>query len=282
MNYPERLRESYNKFGSIVCMGMDPVLSSIPIKDKSISNTIQSFYLSILNTMVKKNILPSAVKPNYAFYAQYGFEGLEALAFLIKQYKSASIPVILDVKRGDIGTTADAYSHESFGFFDADAVTLSPYMGSDSIKPFFNNYPERGCYILNRTSNKSAVEIQNCLIDGNPLYIYVAHKIVEWYMPGIGAVVGATYPKELSAISEIFNKSGKDIPLLIPGIGTQGGDVEAVCRVLSSGNDFTIHRINSSGAINYAYKQFPELHFAEAAVKALEILTEQTNRHLKV
>jgi orotidine-5'-phosphate decarboxylase len=269
MNYTETLKAASEKFHSIVCLGMDPVREDIPIRDANIGKAIYHFYEEILERMIREKVFPAAVKPNYAFYAQYGFEGLEALHNLVKLYRREGFPVILDVKRGDIGKTAEAYAKECFDFFHADAVTLSPYLGYDSIAPFVKGYPEKGAYILVKTSNKSSSDIQDVEASNGPMYVHVAKKIVEWHSPGLGAVVGATYPEQLKYLVELFVESGKDIPLLIPGVGSQGGDLEKVVRTLSSAKGWNIHRINSSSAINYAYKRFEGMHYADAAVKAL-------------
>ena len=281
MNYPELLEKTSDKFNSIVCLGLDPVLEDIPIESGSAKERILSFYESILNKIVQTREYPAAVKPNYAFYAQYGIEGIEALLSIINLFKSEGFPVILDVKRGDVGKTAAAYSKEAFDFFRADAVTLSPFLGIDSISPFINNYPQKGYYILNKTSNKSSGEIQDVSVGGEPLYIHVSKKIVEWHHPGVGAVVGATYPEDLKIIAEIFINSGFKIPLLIPGVGSQGGDIERIINTLAIYPDIRIHRINSSSAINYAYKKFTNMRFADAAVTALRKLNADINKHIR-
>jgi len=280
MNYLDRLKSSADSFGSIVCLGLDPVLEDIPLDKGSAGQRIYAFYEAILDRIQMEKVYPAAVKPNYAFYAQYGFEGLEALYRLIQIYRAAGFPLILDVKRGDIGKTAEAYARESFEFFGADAVTLSPYMGLDSISPFMKNYPDRGYYILNKTSNKSSGDIQDVDAGGEPVFLHVSRKIVEWYKPGMGAVVGATYPAQLDAVCRIFGDSGKEVPLLIPGVGTQGGDVAEVMNVLAACGDWRIHRINSSSAINFAYKKYPGMDFAEAAVKALGELNAEIGKCL--
>ena len=183
MNYIELLKNSADKFSSIVCFGMDPVIEDIPEKGTGNGEIIFKFYENILNELIKKNILPGAVKPNYAFYAQYGLEGIATLEKLIKIYKSAGIPVILDYKRGDIGKTAAAYSREAFDFFDADAVTLSPYLGYDSIEPYIKGFPEKGYYILTKTSNSSSGQLQDLKIDNKELFLHVAELIIQWYHP---------------------------------------------------------------------------------------------------
>ncbi|MGL4368761.1 MAG: orotidine-5'-phosphate decarboxylase, partial [Spirochaetota bacterium] len=173
---------------------------------------------------------------------------------------------------GDIGTTSAAYAKESFEFFGADAVTLAPYMGFDSISPFVSGYSEKGYYLLCRTSNKTAVDFQNLKISGSPLYIEVAKKICEWDVPGLGAVTGATYPGELEEIEKTFAAYGKNIPLLIPGIGSQGGDVNAIVSILKKYGDIRLHRINSSSGIIFAHEKEKGIAFQKAAVNELEKL----------
>ncbi len=258
-------------------MGMDPILEEIPITKKSVQKTIFFFYENILNEILRKNIHPACVKPNYAFYAQYGFDGLKALKELIDLYKSEGFQVILDAKRGDIGKTAEAYAYEAFDFFGADAVTLAPYIGYDSIEPFMTKYPNKGYYVLCKTSNKSSGDLQDILYEGKPLFLKTAELITEWYKPGIGAVAGATYPEELEKILKVFNSKQKDIPLLIPGIGTQGGNLETVVKILRDTSEVSLHRINASSSINYAYKKFTAMNFAEAAVEEIKLLNDQIN-----
>ena len=279
MKYTEKLINTSDRFNSIVCMGLDPVIENIPETGPP-GKAIVTFYREILNKIIQKSIYPGAVKPNYAFYAQYGIEGIEALSSVIALYRDAGLPVILDVKRGDIGKTADAYAREAFDFFSADAVTLSPFMGRDSITPFMDKDPDGGFYILTKTSNPSSGEIQDIVAGSDPLYVHTAKKIVEWYRPGIGSVVGATYPDQLSKICSLFIESGKDIPLLIPGIGTQGGNLEQVLHELSKFSTIKIHRINSSSAINYAYKKYETLHYADAAVQALQDLNDTISQNI--
>lgn len=278
MNYLNLLKNSSKKFNSIVCMGMDPVLEDIPLADGSISERIIHFYQDILDVILKKKVYPAAVKPNYAFYAQYGIEGIKALEALCALYQSEGFPVILDTKRGDIGKTAAAYARESFEFFRADAVTLSPLLGYDSIEPFSKNFPHKGMYILNKTSNKSSGELQDLRIDDTPLYLHISRKIVEWHYKGMGSVVGATYPEQLEKIINVFLESGKEVPLLIPGVGAQGGKLEDIIPFLSRDQDITLHRINSSSALNFAYKRYQNLKFAEASVKALDELNNEIQR----
>jgi orotidine-5'-phosphate decarboxylase len=277
MNYTEKLKAATQRFGGIICMGLDPVLEDIPEKCKP-GQCITRFYREILDRMVRTSTCPAAVKPNYAFYAQYGIEGIEALVEVIGLYRGEGIPVILDVKRGDIGKTAEAYATEAFDFFKADAVTLSPYMGYDSIAPFIKKKPDGGFYILTKTSNKSSGDLQDIDAGGEPLYMRTAQKIVQWHASGVGSVVGATYPQQLAAIAGFFIASGREVPLLIPGVGTQGGDLAAVIGELKKFPDMAVHRINSSSAINFAYKKYTDLHYADAAVRALKEMNDDIER----
>ena len=273
MNYRQLLTENFKKHNSLICMGMDPILSKIPVEEKNVSKRIYKFYEKILNEIIHKNVYPSCVKPNYAFYARYGFEGIEALYNLIKLYKDNGLPVILDVKRGDIGTTAEAYAEESFDFFSADAVTLSPYLGRDSITPFSLKYPDKGYYVLCKTSNKSSGEIQDLLVSGKPLYLVVAQFLAGLSIDGIGAVAGATYPDQLKAILDESSNSGNILPLLIPGIGTQGGDLKSIVSIIKSYN-LPLHRINASSSINFAYEKYGG-DFASAAVTEISKLNTE-------
>jgi len=271
------LKNSAVKFSSIVCMGLDPVIEDIPETAGTPGERIFTFYENILNKHVQKNILPGAVKPNYAFYAQYGIDGISSLEKIIKIYKAAGIPVILDYKRGDIGKTAKAYAKEAFDFFKADSVTLSPYLGYDSIEPYIKDYPEKGYYILTKTSNASSGEIQDIKSGSKEMFLNVAELIVKWFHPGIGSVAGATYPEQLEKISDIFLNSKKEIPFLIPGVGAQGGSIEEVMKVIKRSSDIGIHRINASSSLNYAYKTFKDMKYDDASAEALKQMNDEIN-----
>lgn len=277
MNYIDMLKNSSGKFSSIVCMGLDPVIEDIPETAGTPGERIFTFYENILNKHVQKNIFPGAVKPNYAFYAQYGIDGISSLEKIIKIYKAAGIPVILDYKRGDIGKTAKAYAKEAFEFFKADSVTLSPYLGYDSIEPYIKDYPEKGYYILTKTSNASSGEIQDIKSGNKEMFLNVAELIVKWFHPGIGSVAGATYPEQLEKISDIFLNSGKEIPFLIPGVGAQGGSIEEVMKVIKRSSDIGIHRINASSSLNYAFKTFKDMKYDDASAEALKQMNDEIN-----
>jgi orotidine-5'-phosphate decarboxylase len=277
MSYVDDLRERTKNVKSIVCMGMDPVIEKIPIKGDR-CQVIEAFYLGILKEMNKRNLYPAIIKPNIAYFEQYGFDGLNALKAIISQYKSSGIPTLLDAKRGDIGKTSKAYAKSAFEFWDSDAVTIAPYMGTDSVEPFIEWCEEgKGVYILCRTSNKGAADLQDLKVDGVPVYMKLAENIIQWHKPGVGAVVGATYLAELEEISRFFVQSKKEVPLLIPGVGSQGGSAGGVVEVLKkTKNDILIHRINSSSGINYAYIEKDTSDYATAAVDALETLNNET------
>jgi len=276
MSYLDHLRVRAKKAKSIVCMGMDPIIEKIPIKGEP-CRIIEEFYIHILKEMNIRNSHPAIIKPNIAYFEQYGIDGLNALKSIISQYKSSGIPTLLDAKRGDIGKTSTAYAKSVFEFWDSDAVTIAPYMGSDSVEPFIEWCDqEKGVYILCRTSNKGSVDLQDLKVDGVPVYMKLAENIIRWHKPGVGAVVGATYLEELEEISRFFVESKKEIPLLIPGVGSQGGSAKEVVEVLrKTKNNILIHRINSSSGINYAYIENDTSDYAKAAVDALENLNKE-------
>ncbi|MCR4344346.1 MAG: orotidine-5'-phosphate decarboxylase, partial [Candidatus Scalindua sp.] len=193
MSYVDDLRERSKNVKSIVCMGIDPVIEKIPIKGEP-RQVIEGFYLDILKEINKRDLYPAVIKPNIAYFEQYGFDGLNALKTIISQYKSSGIPTLLDAKRGDIGKTSTAYAKSAYEFWDSDAVTIAPYMGSDSVEPFIEWCEKgKGVYILCRTSNKGAADLQDLKVDGVPVYMKLAENILKWHKPGVGAVVGATY-----------------------------------------------------------------------------------------
>ncbi len=276
MSYVDDLRERAENVKSIVCMGIDPIIDKIPFKG-DLRQVIEDFYLNILKEMDKRNLYPAVIKPNIAYFEQYGFDGLNALMTIISQYKSSGIPVLLDAKRGDIGKTSVAYAKSVFEFWDSGAVTIAPYMGTDSVEPFIEWCGEgKGVYILCRTSNRGAADLQDLKVDGVPVYMKLAENILQWHKPGVGAVVGATYLKELEEISRFFVESKKEVPLLIPGAGSQGGSAGEVVDVLKkTKNDILIHRVNSSSGINYAYIEKNTSDYAKAAVDAIESLNNE-------
>ena len=267
MNFIEKLTQATRKNNSLLCIGLDPDPALMPDKV-----SILEFNREIIAATAD---LVCAYKLNFAFYEALESEGLDALKHSVK-YIPDDIPVIGDAKRGDIGNTAKAYAKSIFTNFNFDATTVNPYLGFDSIEPFIQ-YHDRGVFLLCRTSNASAIDFQSLRseVEGShrPLFEIVAQKASQWNVHGnIGLVVGATYPEELKAI----RNNHPDMPLLIPGIGAQGGDLALTIRY---GVD--IHKekaiINSSRQIIYASR---EKDFAQAARRAATELRDQINHHL--
>ena len=234
---------------------------------------IVQFYSQIVDAALNEKQSVGALKPNYAYFAQYGFDGLRALKALIERYKG-KLPIIFDGKRGDIGKSSEAYAAEAFNFWMADSLTVSPYMGSDSVKPFLERCKDgRGVYVLVRTSNAGAADFQSLNIDnGKQLFMEVAHKLADWHVPGTGAVLGATALDELEQALWIFYDAKKELSLLIPGVGAQGASAAETAKVLRSvwAEAMPLHRINSSSAIAYAYKKAGNEDFIGAALAEIK------------
>jgi orotidine-5'-phosphate decarboxylase len=233
---------------------------------------IAHYYSSIIDAALGQSVSIGALKPNYAYFAQYGFDGLRALKTLIERYKG-KLPIIFDGKRGDIGKSSEAYAKEAFDFWLADSLTVSPYMGADSVSPFIERCKDgKGVYVLCRTSNGGAADFQSLNIEGGKqLFFEVAHKLHKWHTPGVGAVVGANALDELEQILWLFYDSKKELPLLIPGVGAQGGSAKETAQLLRSvwSEALPLHRINSSSAIAYAYKKAGTDDFVGAALEEI-------------
>ena len=227
---------------SLLCVGLDPRPERTP------EDAILSFNKRIIDAT---RDLVCAYKPNIAFYEAQGIAGLQALQQTI-DYIGPDIPVILDAKRGDIGSTAAAYAQAVFDVWSADAVTVTPYLGGDSVLQF-TTYKDRAAFVLCHTSNPSASELQTLTCDGEPLYHRVARLSAEWSAAGpsgagnVGLVVGATYPEALRAIRHMLPQTW----FLVPGIGAQGGDLEAAVAA-GLRTDGLGMVINVSRAVYYA------------------------------
>jgi len=275
MKFIEKLSKSIKRSDSLVCVGLDIDKDRIP---SFLFDTSDDPYLEFNKTIVDvtKDIV-CAYKLNLAFYEALGETGFTVLRKTI-EYIPRDIVVILDGKRNDIGNTAKKYAEALFDYIKGDAVTLNPYLGIDSVKPFLS-YSNKCCFILCKTSNPSSKEIQDLNVEGKPLYYHIAKKILEWNKISgrgttIGAVVGATYPEELKEIRELL---GEDIPLLIPGIGKQGGDIEKTVKFgVNSDREMAI--INSSRSIIYAGS---DENYAEASRRKTEELRETINLYRK-
>ena len=264
-----RLTQAWTQNNSLVCVGLDPEIERFPSRVAAEASPIFQFNKAIIDATAD---LVCAYKPQFAHYAAYEAEDqLErTIEYIHREYPA--IPVILDAKRGDVGHTAERYAIEAFERYGADAVTVNPYLGSDSLEPFLKR-AERGVVILCRTSNPGARDLQDLAVDGRPLYQVVAQLAAQrWNSRGnCLLVVGATYPRELAAVRALVG----DMPLLVPGIGAQGGDVaEAVHSGQTAAGSGLL--ISSSRAILYASAS---ADFAAAARAATDKLRREINAH---
>ena len=254
MKFSQMLSSCWEKNDSLLCIGLDPTPARFPEKFKTSSRPIFDFCAEIIDATAD---LVCAFKPQIAYFSSSSAE--QELIDIIDWIHTnhPGIPVILDAKRGDIGSTAAHYAKEVFERFKADCVTLSPYMGKDSVEPYLE-YVEKGEFVLCRTRNNGGDDFQMLDIGGVPLYIKVAEKVAEWDINGqMGLVIGATYPEELKKARATV----PELTFLVPGIGAQGGDINAAVKA-GMNKDKTGLVINSSRAILYASK---EADFAEKA-----------------
>ena len=269
MNFKEKLSKIVKKNNSLLCVGLDIDEEKMP---KFLFESSKNPYFEFNKSMIDatKDLI-CAYKLNMAFYEVLGKEGFDLLEKTI-DYIPNEVVVILDGKRNDIGNTARKYAQSLFETLNADAATINPYLGIDGVKPFLE-YKDKCSFILCRTSNSSALDFQDIKSKDIPLYQTVANKIRDWNSYGnCGAVVGATYPDELKIIREIL---GEDIPILIPGIGAQGGDVEPTVKNGTNKNG-EMAIIVSSRSILYAGK---DEDFAELSKKAAITLRGEINNY---
>jgi len=221
MSFIEKLDSAVKKNNSLLCIGLDIDLKKMPASLLNKGDPIFDFNKAIIDATKD---LVCAYKPNIAFYEMYGIYGIQALIKTI-EYASDDIPIILDAKRGDVGHTAAAYAKSIFEIYKADATTINPYLGYDSVEPFLE-YKTKGIFVLCLTSNVGYKDFQ-VVGKEEPLYKLVAKHVKEWNVSGnCGVVVGATKPEELKEIRMIVG----DMPILIPGIGAQGGDLSHSVR----------------------------------------------------
>ena len=265
--FVEKLDAAAQRNRSLLCVGLDPAPAQMPIDDTA------AFCKAIIDATKD---LVCAFKPNIAFFEAQGLPGLHALEQTMAAMPG-DVPVILDAKRGDIGSTATAYAQAVFERWGADATTVSPYLGRDSLEPFLA-YAGKGVLVLCRTSNPGGGDFQSLQLadEGGamPLYEHVAMQAQRWNTNGnIGLVVGATAPEELARVRALC----PDMPILIPGVGAQGGDVESSVR---NGTDANGRRaiINSSRQVLYASKG---ADYAEAARREAEKARDAFNAVLE-
>ena len=252
---------------SLLCVGLDPSRVSMPI------DSIAEFNRAITDATAD---LVCAYKPQWAFYEAEGIHGIEALQATIEAAPDG-VPIILDAKRGDMDNTSRAYAKAAFETWGADALTVNPYQGRDAMQPFLD-YADRGVFVLTRTSNPGSAEFQDLRVRGNgtegPLYEEVARQAVAWNDNGnVGLVVGATAPDELARVRSIAGS----MPILVPGIGAQGGDLEASVR---NGADANGRRVLISASRSVLYASRGE-DFAEAARAEALRLRDAINAELE-
>lgn len=271
--FMQALRARWQSADTLVCVGLDPEPAKFPARFGVDADAVFAFCRDIADATAE---YACAFKPQIAHFAALGAE--DALQRLIAHLHAAhpGVPVILDAKRGDIGSTAQRYVAEAFERFDADAVTVNPYLGRDSVQPFLDR-DDKGVVILCRTSNPGAADLQDLPIahagSTRPLYQHVAETIArEWNGHGnVSLVVGATWPGQLREVRAIVG----DMPFLVPGVGAQGGDVEAVVTNAKTA-DGTGLMVSSSRAILYASNGDD---YADAAAHEARTLRDAINRH---
>ena len=274
MSFMQQLQDAWRRSASLVCVGLDPEPGRLPAPLRDRTDGVFEFCKTIVDATAD---LVCCFKPQIAHFAAQRAEG--ALERLIAHVHAAhpQVPVILDAKRGDIGSTARHYAAEAFDRYGADAVTANPYLGHDSVQPFLER-AGRGVILLCRTSNPGARDLQDLVVPdriggGRPLYQHVAATVAgSWNANNNCAlVVGATYPAELAAVRALVG----DMPLLVPGVGAQGGDVAAVLRHgrTAAGSGLII---SSSRAILYASSGDD---YADAARNAAQSLRDEINRY---
>ncbi|PWT72918.1 MAG: orotidine-5'-phosphate decarboxylase [Chloroflexi bacterium] len=288
----QRLRSRWRDAQTLLCVGLDGELERLPesvldgqtvvlsLDDERAGSRVEgslvSFHQAIIDATADQ---VCAFKPNSAFFEAHGPAGLRALIRLIGYIHARypSVPVLLDAKRGDISSTSSAYAQAAFDVCDADGITVQPYLGGEALTPFLGRY-ERGVFIVCRTSNPGSAELQDLRVsraDGTgdePLYVALARRVAdEWNANGnCGLVMGATYPNDLAQVRAVVG----DLPVLVPGIGTQGGDLEATLRAGLDSQGYGLI-ISASRSIIYASS---DLDFAEAARRQAKHLNQEINR----
>jgi orotidine-5'-phosphate decarboxylase len=263
MHFADRLADAVRAKGTALCVGLDPRWESLPQtirarhddSPEGVAAAYEAFGLRVLEVVAP---LVGVVKPQSAFFEACGPAGLAALQRVLRRARELGLVTILDAKRGDIASTAAAYADAAFRAFDADALTVNPYLGRDAVEPFITTARQlgRGLFVLVRTSNAGAGLFQDLTCDGRPLYQHVAAAVAAWNGEGlgasglgdVGAVVGATHPAELRLLREQL----PDVWLLVPGYGAQGGtaaDVRAAFRADGLGAV-----VNSSRGVTFPFE----------------------------
>ena len=264
MNAFDKMIARQSEIASRLCIGLDTELSKIPDHLHGLESPILSFNKQIIDATSE---YASAYKINTAFYEQYGISGWEALKQTIEAIPH-EIFTIADAKRADIGNTSAAYARAVFDDLNCDAITVNPYMGYDSLAPFLE-YENKMVIVLALTSNPGSEDFQRLMCNGKPLYMHVVETVMSWKRNAdIGFVIGATHPAELSELRTM----APDIPFLIPGIGAQGGDIEATMKANANGPVM----INVSRGIQYAGDS---IDFGEKAKHAAQEYCQKIGFH---
>ena len=273
MDFKDKLNNIVKENNSLLCVGLDSDIDKIPEHIRCGEHPQSTFNKKIIDATAD---LVCAYKPNSAFYEARGCAGIEALKITCDYIKEKypKIPIILDAKRADIGNTNEGYVKFVFDYLGGDAVTVHPYLGKEALKPFLDR-KDKGVFILCRTSNPGAGEFQDLNVNGKPLYQIIAEKIVkDWnYNNNCGLIFGATYPTELEIVRHIVD----DMPILIPGIGAQGGNVE---KTVKAGVDKNGQNaiINSSRSIIFASTNEDFAQKAQEEAKKLKDLINQCRK----
>lgn len=269
MNFQQKLKKIIKQNNSLLCIGLDPEIEKLPKHLLETEDPIFNFNKEIIEHTYN---LVCAYKPNIAFYEAYGIQGLTALKKTIDYLKDKypEIPIILDTKRADIGNTARMYAKAIFEYWGADATTVYPYLGLDSLLPFFQ-YQDQCTILLIKTSNPDAKIFQDQQIDGKPFYIKIAEEIKKWKFDNIGLFVGATYPEELGGIRKLF----PDSPVLTAGLGAQGAQTEKAVKagIDNEGGNLIC---NNSREIIYAGS---DKNFAEKSAQRAEGIRDIINNY---
>ena len=267
MKFVQRLERAWNAGQTLLCVGLDPDPARLPKHLADADYPMFEFGRAIVDATAD---LVCAFKPQIAYYAAARAEDQLEMTIAHIRRRHPGIPVILDAKRGDIGSTAEMYAKEAFERYQADAVTVNPYLGFDALAPFLE-FSDKGVIVLCRTSNPGARDVQDIESKGRKLYQIIAEKAArDWNANGnVLLVVGATYPEELAQIRAIVG----DMPILVPGVGAQGGDVAAVVANGATADETGLI-ISASRAVLYAGSG---ADYAEAARSAAQKLRDEIN-----
>ena len=267
LTFHQKLENAIKKNNTLLCVGLDPDLDKIPKHLIAVSDPIFAFNKSIIDAT---SDLVCCYKPDIAFYEAYGIKGLTSLKKTL-DYIPKSIPIILDAKRGSVGHTAVLYAKSVFEYWNADAVTLHIFTGRDGVLPFLE-YTNRYSFLYLRSSNPSASDFQDIDVYGKPLFRVLGEKIKHWTEPNYGIIAPATFPNELRILRQIFPQR----IFLVPGIGSQGGDIEKTLKFGLTKNKSGLI-ISSSRAIIFASNG---KDFADRAREEAERLRNHINNYL--